>query len=117
MKNYVQPGKTLTLTMPYARSSGQGVLVGLIFGVCTADALIGAVCEVSVEGVYTLAKEPSVAWATIGLAIFWDDTNKRCTVTATGNKFIGHNLTTTGAGAGEITADVLIGLPNKSAVA
>ena len=37
MKNYVQPGATLTLTAPYAVVSGDGLLVGSIFGVATTD--------------------------------------------------------------------------------
>ena len=28
MKNYVQPGNTITLTAPYAVTSGDGLLVG-----------------------------------------------------------------------------------------
>ena len=30
MKNYVQPGNTITLTAPYAVASGDGLLVGSI---------------------------------------------------------------------------------------
>ena len=33
MKNFVQPGNTITLTAPYAVASGDGLLVGYIFGV------------------------------------------------------------------------------------
>ena len=33
MKNYVQPGNTITLTAPYAIASGDGLLVGSIFGI------------------------------------------------------------------------------------
>ena len=33
MKNYVQPGNTITLTAPYAVASGDGLLVGAIFGI------------------------------------------------------------------------------------
>jgi len=40
MKNYVQPGKTITLAAPYAVSAGDGLLVGAIFGVATASATI-----------------------------------------------------------------------------
>ena len=31
--NFKQPGEVLTLTAPYQRDSGQGALVGAIFGV------------------------------------------------------------------------------------
>ena len=33
MKNYVQPGNTITLTAPYTVASGDGLLVGSIFGI------------------------------------------------------------------------------------
>ena len=38
MKNYVQPGNTITLTAPYAVVSGEGLLVGSIFGVASGTA-------------------------------------------------------------------------------
>ena len=38
MKNFVQPGSTITLTAPYAVASGDGLLVGAIFGVAAGDA-------------------------------------------------------------------------------
>ena len=39
MKNFVQPGLSVLLPMPYDRTSGQGVLVGALFGVVAVDAL------------------------------------------------------------------------------
>jgi predicted RecA/RadA family phage recombinase len=38
MKNFVQPGNTITLTAPYAVASGDGLLVGYIFGVAAGTA-------------------------------------------------------------------------------
>jgi len=90
MKNYVQKGETLTLTAPYAVSSGGGALVGSIFGVAAADYASGAEGEFEVEGVFDLTREigGSTAWSA-GDLIYWDDINKRTTKTATGNKLIG----------------------------
>ena len=34
MKNYVQPGNTITLTAPYAVASGDGLLAGAVVGHC-----------------------------------------------------------------------------------
>ena len=45
MKNYVQPGKTITLAAPYAVAAGDGLLVGAIFGVATATAGNGEAVE------------------------------------------------------------------------
>ncbi len=91
MKNFVQPGNGVTLAMPYDRTSGQGLLVGALFGVATVDALSGASAEVAMEGVYDLTKEPSLAISQ-GARVFWDNTNKRVTTTATSNVAIGHAI-------------------------
>ncbi len=90
MKNYVQPGKILTLTAPYAVSSGGGALVGSIFGVAAGDVASGAEGEFQVEGVFDLTRESGAgtAWSP-GALIYWDNTNKRVTKTSTSNKLIG----------------------------
>lgn len=88
MKNYVQPGHTLTLTAPYNRAGGQGALVGSIFGVAMGDVASGAASEFAVEGVFDLAKTTSQAW-TAGALIYWDDTTKSATNVASTNKLIG----------------------------
>ena len=56
MKNYVQPGKTITLAAPYAVSAGDGLLVGAIFGVATASAAIGEAVESALVGVFDLRR-------------------------------------------------------------
>ena len=54
MKNFVQPGLSVPLPMPYDRSSGQSVLVGALFGVVAVDALSGVTAEVAVNGVFDI---------------------------------------------------------------
>lgn len=88
MKNYIQKGDILTLIAPYARSSGQGALIGSIFGIATNDVASGASGEFIVEGVVELAKNSAEGW-TQGELVYWDDTNKVCTATSTSNKLIG----------------------------
>ena len=46
MKNFVMEGRTITLPAPYAVTSGQGLQVGSIFGVASADAAISADVEI-----------------------------------------------------------------------
>ena len=75
--NYVQPGKILTLTAPYDRTSGQGALVGSVFGVALGTVLSAAEGQFQIDGVWTLAKTSGQAW-TVGQPIYWDNTNKRC---------------------------------------
>ena len=88
MKNFIQPGGTVTLTVPSDVSSGDGLLVGSLFGVASGDALSGADVEAVTEGVFDLAKTSAQAWSQ-GDKVYWDDTNKECTVVAAGNVLIG----------------------------
>lgn len=89
MKNYVDAGNTLTVAAPYAVSSGGGALVAKIFGVAQSDAASGADVVLVTGGVFDLAKTSAQAW-TVGAAIYWDDTNKVATTTASGNSRIGN---------------------------
>jgi predicted RecA/RadA family phage recombinase len=90
MTNYIQEGDTVTATAPYAVNSGQGALIGTMFGVATADVANGAEGEFVTKGVFDLTRETGAgtAW-TEGAAIYWDDTNKRVTKTSTSNTKIG----------------------------
>lgn len=86
--NFIQEGDTLSLVAPYDRSSGQGMLVGALFGVASANVLAGNEVETHMEGVWELEKVSAQAW-TQGAKIYWDDTAKNCTTMASGNKLIG----------------------------
>ena len=90
MKNFIQRGETLTLTAPYAVSSGGGALVGSIFGVAATDVASGEDGEFQVAGVFDLVRETgaSTGWSQ-GALIYWDNANKRVTKTSTSNKLIG----------------------------
>jgi len=100
MRNYVQPGAALTMTAPYAVTSGDGLLVGSIFGVAAADAASGTTVEAALTGVFDLTKIGSQAW-TVGAKVYWDDTNKRCTTVATDNTLIGVAVEAVAGGAGD----------------
>lgn len=90
MRNYIQPGDSLAVAVPYAAgvSSGDGVLVGALFGVAAVDGAQNAVIECQTKGVFDLAKEPALA-ITAGARVFWDNTNRRITTSATGNFAVG----------------------------
>lgn len=92
MKNFVKPGKDITLAAPYAVLSGAGALVGSIFGISATDLVITELGEFEVTGVFDIAKVSAQAWATVGLLIYWDDTAKLVTTTASTNKLIGVNV-------------------------
>lgn len=88
MKNFVQHGDIVTVPAPYDRLSGEGALVGTLFGVAQTDAASGDDVALVTRGVFEHAKTSAQAW-TLGAAIYWDDTNKVFTTTASGNTLVG----------------------------
>ncbi len=90
MRNFIQPGNSLAIAVPYATgvSAGQGVLVGALFGVAAVDGVQNAMIEAQTQGVFDLTKEPALAIAA-GVRVFWDNTNRRITTTAAGNFQVG----------------------------
>lgn len=88
MKNFIQNGSIVTLIAPSNLISGQGVLVGAIFGVATNDALQGAPVEAIRAGIFSLGAVTADTLAT-GDKVYWDNTAKRITKTATNNVLVG----------------------------
>lgn len=89
MKNFVQPGRTLSVTAPADVKSGDLVIVGSLFGVAFADATSGNAVEIGTEGVFELPKTSAQAW-TEGAKIYWIAADKAATTVASGNTLIGH---------------------------
>lgn len=87
MNNFVHRGITLTLTAPYAVTSGGGCKVGNFFGIASNDVANGATGEFVVEGVFDITKDTSTFAA--GDKVYWDDTAKKATSTTSGNTYIG----------------------------
>lgn len=107
MKNYVQKGKTLTITAPAAVASGQLVVVGSIVGVAAFDAGLGADVEVVTQGVFELPKISTDVIAQ-GDKLYWDAGQSKLTKTAgTGSKpMVG--VATAEAGNGVTTVNCLL---------
>lgn len=103
MKNFTQPGDTLSLTAPYVLTSGQGAQVGSIFGVAVKDIANGVAGDFNLKGCYTLAKATGAAW-TQGQLLYWDNTAKVVTGTAGANLKIG--VATLAAGSADTTGNV-----------
>ena len=85
MRNFVQRGDTLTLPAPYDLRSGDGALVGAIFGVAAEDAPRDAPVDLVTRGVFTLPKVAAQAVA-LGTPVFWDDTARIVTGDGAGGK-------------------------------
>lgn len=104
MKNFVEPGLTITVTAPYAVTPGAGVLVGAIFGVACGIYANGATdCEIDLSGVFDLTAT-SADTATVGALLYWDNTNRRITTSSAGNTKVG--VATAAKASGATTARV-----------
>lgn len=88
MRNFVQPGDVVTLTAPAGGiATGEGLLVGALFGVAAYTAAEGEEVEASLVGVFELPKGSGAIGE--GAKAYWDSAARAVTVTATGNKLIG----------------------------
>jgi predicted RecA/RadA family phage recombinase len=104
MKNFIQRGDVITVAAPTGGvTSGQGVLVGNLFGVVAKTAAEGESVEIAMVGVYEL---PKLASAVIAAAarVAWDDTAKEVVLPSTGMVPIG--VATAAAGNGAATVRV-----------
>lgn len=68
MKTFVQPGRSITVAAPAGGvSSGDGVLIGNLFGIAQGDALATEDVEILTEGVAEIAKTSALAGEPVGL--------------------------------------------------
>lgn len=87
MKNFMQDGDFMEVTLAAAIISGAGLLVVDTFGFATKSGGIGDKVNIALEGVFEHAKA-GVA-ITQGAKMYWDNTAKVLTNVAMGNKLIG----------------------------
>ncbi|POO54285.1 hypothetical protein CPJ18_01920 [Agrobacterium rosae] len=86
-KNFKQPGKILDIPAPADVKSGDGVLIGKLFGVAQTTVKQGEMVAIDREGVWDLPKTEAQAWA-IGDIVYW--TGTEVSTTASGNTKIGY---------------------------
>jgi predicted RecA/RadA family phage recombinase len=88
-KNLIQNGDHITVVATAEAESGEGVLVGSLFGIASHDAAIGEDLTIATRGVYELPKISTQVW-TLGALIYWDvGESKASNVQATGDVLIG----------------------------
>lgn len=87
MKNFIQPGDVLTLIAPDDVVSGQGVLVGSLFGIAAYNATNGQPVECKLVGVFELPKAAGAIEQ--GDAVYWDDGEGEVTTDDDGTVLIG----------------------------
>lgn len=116
MKNYVQPGNNLTVAAPYAVDSGQGVLIGQLFGIACGDAENGAEVDIATVGVFDIAKPANAVFA-VGEAVYFDTAAKQARAAndtdsnSAGDWEAQIGVCTEAAGAGASTVRVKLSTP------
>jgi predicted RecA/RadA family phage recombinase len=107
MNNFIQPGKTLTVTATGAVTSGSIVVVGSIVGVAAVDAATGEDFAIDTEGVFELPKVTADDIA-VGDKLYYASATSNLTKTAgTGGKPLA-GVATKAAGAGTTTVCALL---------
>ena len=86
MQNYAHDGRHVTVPAPAGGvTSGQGVLIGKLFGVAIASASEDDPVVLVTEGVVYLPKASTQTQA-LGARLYWDAGNGQLTTAATGNE-------------------------------
>jgi len=113
-RTYKQPGDVLPLTAPTGGvTAGTPVLIGGLLVVPQNTAAEGEPFEGMRTGVHTLPKTSAQAWTQLA-KVYWDNTNKVCTTTATSNTLIG--VAAAPAANPSATGDVVLaGVPYDAA--
>lgn len=103
--NFVQRGDVVTVVSPSGGvTTGEGVLIGDLFGVATATVAQGGALEISRVGVHSLPANSGDTFAA-GTKVYWDATAGECVDTAGTDKEIGIAL---GAAVSDVIEVVLI---------
>ena len=104
MKNFLQDDEIIEVTAPAGGvTSGDGVLIGNLFGIAFTTEAAGAKVNLQTEGVFALPKL-STDTITQGQRVYWDANEAEVTETATGNYLIG--VAIQAAGNGVVTVPV-----------
>jgi predicted RecA/RadA family phage recombinase len=99
MKNFIQTGAMITVPAPSGGiASGQGMIVGGLFGIAATSAPEGSSLEIATTGVFDLPKAPATVLA-LGDRVAWDDTAKVIAPPAAGLYPVGVAITAAGNGA------------------
>ena len=98
-KALAAPGWIVDFTAPVGGVvSGQGYQIGNAFGFAERSEVAGNKFPLAVVGVFTCLSSTSDAW-TEGQVLYWDNTNRVVTSTASGNLKIGYCVVAKATGA------------------
>lgn len=107
MKNYIQPGKSIPVTVASAKSSGAGheIAADGLFGVLQADVEAGGTVEMLIEGVVELTRDAADTFA-LGDKVYWNESAGEITTDAAETE-CGFAVEAKSAGAGTIKFKML----------
>lgn len=105
MKNFNSEGHHVDHTPTAAVTSGQVVLIGTRIGVAMADIAANATGALRVTGCFDLPKKAGDA-PSQGAALYWDNTNKYFTTTASGNTYGGWAVKPAAGGDATVTTKI-----------
>lgn len=103
-QNYIQPGEVLPVVAPSGgMTTGLPYLFVNLVGISLNTVLVGATGELALTGIWSVAKVTGAAWV-LGDLLYWDNTAKNFTKTATSNTLAGYaaEAATSGATTGKI---------------
>ena len=99
MRNAYDSGATISATAPAGGlTSGQGVLIGSLFGVAADTAEAGERVIIALVGSFHLPKAPADTFS-VGARLYWNEAEGALTTTAPGNWPVGTAAVAVGAGA------------------
>ena len=103
MKNYIQDECSVEVTFAVAVVSGEGRLVGSLFGVADHDVDAGAKGTLVTKGVFEFTRDAADIF-TQGLLVYWNAGAKEITIdpNAGANKLVGVSMEALAAAAGKI---------------
>jgi predicted RecA/RadA family phage recombinase len=101
----INSGETINYTPATDVAAGDVILQGSLFGVALTAIPAGRLGALAISGIFRITKLSSDN-VTAGAVLYWDNANKRVTLSASGNTRIG--LAVAASPSGQATADVLI---------
>ena len=108
MRNFLQPSAVIRVTAPYTLASGDGCLVGALFGMATGPVASGNAFDMLTTGVFENVNAASAAVATVGEKAYWDDAARKLTSVSSGNVLVG--VFSAAKTNGQLLASVAIGV-------
>ena len=85
---FVHEGQMIDYRPATDVAAGEVVVQGDLIGVTKSPIAANTLGALIIRGVFDFAKATGTALA-VGTIVYWDDTNKVATATATGNKLLG----------------------------